>query len=60
MFEAFGVTDRGCVRTNNEDAFLTAPDMPSEPGVSTSSAPSAASMFLRSMLNESGIVMMSR
>jgi len=27
MMEAFGVTDKGCVRTNNEDAFLTAPDI---------------------------------
>ncbi len=26
MLEAFGLTDQGCVRTNNEDCFLIAPD----------------------------------
>ena len=45
---------------SSSSALLTAPAMPSGPGVSTSSAPSAASMFLRSTLNESGIVSISR
>lgn len=26
MLESFGLTDQGCVRTNNEDCFLIAPD----------------------------------
>jgi protein phosphatase len=27
MLEAFGATDPGCVRTNNEDAFIVAPEL---------------------------------
>jgi PPM family protein phosphatase len=27
MIEAFGATDPGCIRTNNEDYFLTAPEL---------------------------------
>ena len=27
MFQAFGATDKGCIRNNNEDCFVSAPEL---------------------------------